>query len=262
MSMTKVPNGPLVAIILAGGDSSRFGRLGDLLHKALLPVTADQTLLSRNLDYLHESGITDVVISTSPKSFPVIESFVERYTAVAPVSFRPQVISNPLHEMGSLAALGHIVSGHPGSKYVMSFADIFFGSNPYLPITSLVNDAENFVAGFPSPTASDWARGGLMRVRSGVCERMFLRPEECQHYTPQEMNTWSGITVFSASVVDDLKDFLHMNYSSIEEDFINFCLDRGRGFAVYEVDRFINVNCYADYLEVLCGCFEDTGKKE
>src|SRR5207302_826016 len=245
------------AIVLAGGESARFGRLGELLHKALVPVTESQTLLSRNLDYLYESGITNVIISTSPKSFQVLEPFIDRYNNLEiknnrPTAFCPRLIANPLHSVSSLAALNQIISDDQTGNYLMLFADMFFTTNPYIRISDLMHRTDNLIGAFPRPTESDCARGGLALIRDGECKRMFLKFTECGGCDQREIFAWSGITVFDVNVADDLNDFVLASNSMIEEDFINFCINKGRRFSAYEVDRFINVNSYSDYMEVLC----------
>jgi len=231
----------------------RFGHLGQLLPKSLLPVTESETLLSRNLDHLYQARIREVVISTSPENFLLLKPFVERYDKLAANSgfrsYPTTVFSNPLHKISSLAALGEIISNYTRRKYLMTFGDMFFSNNPYLAIGDLAVADLNLVGAYAHPDENDIQKGGLVLVRDGECKRFFLRPSntlECEG-----LQCWSGITMLTTEVAEDLREFVRTPHSPIEEDFINFSISKGRRFCVYEVDRFINVNTYSDYIDIL-----------
>jgi len=65
-------------VILAGGTASRFGGVMQVLPKCFLPVSAEETLLTRLLSQLREAGFAKTVISTSPQWFPLFEAFTRK----------------------------------------------------------------------------------------------------------------------------------------------------------------------------------------
>ena len=53
------------AIIIAAGLSSRLGKLTEALPKGLLEING-QTIIQRQIEFLRDSGINDIVIVTGP----------------------------------------------------------------------------------------------------------------------------------------------------------------------------------------------------
>src|ERR1700748_739408 len=96
------------AVILAGGVATRFGRVAQILPKCFLPVSGDETLLTRMLNQLQEGGFTRAVVSTSPQWVPVFEALIARYRETC--GCRVRVLSNPAHTAGPLAALSVAVA--------------------------------------------------------------------------------------------------------------------------------------------------------
>src|SRR5205085_7600493 len=102
-----------LVVILAGGQAARFGRLGRLLPKSLLPVSRHQTLLSRNLDHIHEAGFRNVTVSTSPETYSLLHLFMNKYREIKDEISKPlhlELICNEMHRISSLAALNEITS--------------------------------------------------------------------------------------------------------------------------------------------------------
>lgn len=247
----------VLTIILAGGVSIRFGNLGKLMPKAMLPVSGDQTLLSRNLDHLYEAGFKNIVVSTSPQNYKILKLFIDRYKAInnreTLDSYHLELISNKNHKISSLSALCEILTQRKACKYVMCFADIYFYTNPYLLLPHHANVAEtsNWLGVSKNPKGNIMGKEGLVLVKNNLCRKLFLKLPDQSRYGARQLLNWSGITLFNESVTADLIEFNNKIGSSIEEDFINFCINKGRHFFTYNIDQFINVNSYQDYLKVL-----------
>jgi hypothetical protein len=135
----------------------------------------------------------------------------------------------------------------------MCFADIYFKSNPFLALVDCMHTPRltNWIAAFPEPAEKDIARGGVMISEGGLCKRLYLTMGELAASSPANPLSWPGVTLFDSNVASDLSDFLHTVNTTVEEDFINFCIDKGRRFSVFNTGHFVNVNCYSDYLEIL-----------
>jgi NDP-sugar pyrophosphorylase family protein len=248
---------PLV-VILAGGQAARFGLLGRMLPKSLLPVSQHQTLLSRNLDHLHEAGLRNVTVSTSPETYDLLHPFMDKYRQIRNEGevLQPlhlELICNEMHRISSLAALNEIISRREFQRYIMCFADIYFRENPFVPLlnSARTGNGTNFIAGFPEPSEKDIARGGLVMAEGASCKRLYLTAAEFSSSQTGKPLSWPGITVFDSAVSSNLSEFLRDLNSPVEEEFINFCIDRGRKFTVFEIAHFINVNGYGDFLEAL-----------
>lgn len=92
------------AVVLAAGKSTRMGQ-----PKALLPLDADQTFLSRLVFTLCEAGLEDVVVVVGHHAPAIIEAF-DRSPAVA------RFVVNDDYERGQLSSLqaGLRVVDRPG----------------------------------------------------------------------------------------------------------------------------------------------------
>lgn len=90
-----------------------------------------------------------------------------------------------------------------------------------------------------------------MISEGGLCKRLYLTADELVASSLTKPLSWPGVTLFDSEVASDLSDFLRIVNTTVEEDFINFSIDRGRLFSVFSTEHFVNVNCYSDYLNIL-----------
>jgi NDP-sugar pyrophosphorylase family protein len=246
------------AVVLAGGTSSRMGHLGALLPKALLPVSHEQTLLTRTLDHLGKAGISDVVVSTTPEHYPLFASLLARYLHVLGAS-RPSVFSrlelvaNDSHARGSLRALEAIVEREPDKRYLMCFGDIYFRSNPYLAIVNCLQRLKNLgavLAHVPRRKES-LRRGGIAYLEGDYVTGFTLQPPGVGAGFPGQPALWSGGTLFEPELRADLAGYFADLSSTVEEDFLNYTVARGRRYVSVRAPSFVNVNSFGDFAEII-----------
>jgi molybdenum cofactor cytidylyltransferase len=96
--------GPIPAIVLAAGKSSRMGR-----SKALLPLGSDETFLSRIVATLAAAGVDDVVVVVGHDAQSIVEDAARR-------GVRARFVENRAYESGQLTSLvaGLNVVDRPG----------------------------------------------------------------------------------------------------------------------------------------------------
>lgn len=242
-------------VVLVGGQAKRFGELGFLLPKGLLPVSEEQTLLSRNLDFLVEAGVSKVIISTSPENYSVFQFLLNRYLQLPRISnqnTKIELVQNEAHHYSSLTGFYEISKNLPSEYCMMYLGDMFFLENPlsWLRNSADINLRVNWILSCSSVTLDDLKRGGLALVEDGICRELFLKKDSIT-VESQRFHSWSGIALFNEATKCELSQYVNTINSKVEEDFINYCINRGRIFYNAPLGRFINVNSYSDYVSVL-----------
>jgi NDP-sugar pyrophosphorylase family protein len=219
------------AVILAGGVAKRFGRVTQVLPKCFLPVSADETLLTRLLDQLNEGGFTSAVVSTSPPWFPVFEALIARYRETC--DCRVRVLSNPAHSAGPLAALAAAAGQIAEPRLLLCLPDIFFEENPF-PALAAADPDEALCGcrteGWKSPPAS----GFLSLAGSEVAALTYQPGARPDAY-------WPGIALFRRAGPVPLFDPAIPAGAPIETIFAA-ALARGVRFAFQPCGQFENVN--------------------
>src|SRR6266567_666451 len=89
----RMAGGPIPAIVLAAGKSSRMGRA-----KALLPLGPGVTFLSRIVATLANAGIDDVVVVVGHEAQSILEDAAAR-------GLRARFVENSAYERGQLSSL-------------------------------------------------------------------------------------------------------------------------------------------------------------
>lgn len=248
----------VTAIILAGGMCSRMGKLGALLPKALLPVSREQTLLTRTLDDLADAGLTTVIISTSPERYPQFLQLVTRYRAIRSAwtpkqGGRLELISNAARARSSIHALAAVINRGSVGRVLMCLGDIYFESNPYSALVDRFVDIGDRGAIVVHETTTKEAarRGGLAFVDGGVTTGFAIAFSDAAQRFPGRPTLWSGATLFGSEIGSDLAAYLNDSASTLEEDFLNFTLAKGQQYSAVAGPNFVNVNSFDDFSAII-----------
>lgn len=252
--MKETPADRVLSIVLAG-DATRLGPLGALLPKALFPVSATETLLSRTLDHLREAGFSSLVVSTSPAGFALIKPFVDRYCKSSGAgnnsrSCEVVTLENPQHRFGPLHALAEVLRRFAAEQYLLCLGDIFFTCNPFSKVHK-ANGGGNYLLVWPMPDEERLAQGGIAFLQGGYVSSLSYESvarNGCARGVPA---SWTGSALFQQAVKEDLSAHLSANGGQVLEHFFNYSLSQGRSYQAIEAGEFVNVNRFPDLQRVL-----------
>lgn len=244
------------AVILVGGQASRFGRLGQLIPKGLLPVSEYQTILSRIMDQLIEAQIDQIIISASRENFDFFKCFVKNYIEIGiPVSnSKVELLLNEKHIYGPLAALGYALSTVNSDSYLLCLGDIFYSANPFIQLVFDIKAGviRNYLLAYPVSDNESLKEGGILctngELLAEIYKFFFNFLNKHNAYASYKKYLWSGSALFDASVKNDLHDLVCLSQETILENLFSFSIARERKFYVRAVEKFVNVNSYSDFL--------------
>jgi molybdopterin-guanine dinucleotide biosynthesis protein A len=241
-------------VILAGGTASRFGGVMQVLPKCFLPVSSEETLLTRLLSQLQEAGFAKTVISTSPQWFPLFEAFTRRCretrsTDALEREDRPQktmvcptVLSNPAHAAGPLAALGNAARQIEEPRLLLCLPDIFFWENPFPELAA--GDRAAALSGCPVDRLTKSPSSGFLTVKDGVVETLAYQPPPAR---PDAF--WPGVALFRQSGVVPLLESIAPEGPI--ENLFSAAIAQGVRFTFQPCGPFGNVNTMGEWLFLL-----------
>jgi molybdopterin-guanine dinucleotide biosynthesis protein A len=241
----------VAAVILAGGKSSRFGSLGRVLPKCLLPVPGGETLLTRLIGQLRQAGVPQVVVCCSPGGAPLIEPFLERYRVAGALSDEElTAVPCPKSALGPLPALAEALSRVAAPWYLLALADVVFAEGPFA--ASIHRLREGALEDGCLLTGSDQvARNGFgtgFIASDGTAARAIsYRPFGPAPRAQGRLRRWSGSFLFRQELVPDLSGRLAAYRTAPLEDWIDGLLDRGDRCECMDAGPFFNVNAVEDY---------------
>ena len=227
-------------VILAGGGATRFGGVTRVLPKCFLPVSGEETLLTRLLNQLDEAGFAKAVISTSPQWFPVLEALIARYRETR--SYGVQVLSNPAHAAGPLAALGAAARDIGEQRLLLCLPDIFFRENPFPALAAASPD--EVLPGCIAGRLMRAPRSGFLTVNQEIVEALTYRPSSSHHDA-----FWPGIALFRQSQIVPLLESTAP--AGPIEDLFAAAIAKGVRFAFQPCGPFVNVNTLGEWLDLL-----------
>lgn len=230
-------SGDACVVILAGGAASRFGAVTKVLPKCFLPVSADETLMTRLLGQLWEAGFTKTVISTSPTWFPVFDSLLSGYRETRGAV----VLSNRAHSAGPLAALGNAMKQIEEPRLLLCLADIFFWENPFRELAAA--DREAVLSGCPVDRLKSAPSSGFLTTTQGTVESISYRqaPAHWEAF-------WPGVALFRKT---DALPWLDSIAEGPIENLFLAALAQGVRFAYQPCGPFQNVNTMDEWLQLL-----------
>lgn len=252
----------ILVIVLSGGQAKRFDQLGLLLPKSLLPASNQQTLLSRNLDFLNQlHGAT--VISTSPMFFDYLSCFIRQYNLLnlkknyATSSIT--LMKNEQHEIGPVEAFLRAVceqsSQQNFKKFLLILSDIFFQSTPFtetLLYSTIWHDDLNYLwVRKPLNEREILNSTGIVEIEEGNVLRLYQSNKDCSDKANSCKSLWSGTTLLRAACQSKIEIFVDQFQGATEEALINMLIDEGEVFKPLPCPHFINVNCYRQLLDIL-----------
>jgi NDP-sugar pyrophosphorylase family protein len=226
--------GDVRPVILAGGTASRFGHVTRILPKCLLPISASETLLTRCLNHLRAADFDNVIISTSPEQYPILDIALRRYVAGAALSI--ELLSNETHALGPLAALRRVLEQVIEPFVLLALSDIAFTGNPFVGLTP----PRNLLMGC-QPARMATPSSGFLLVRDGVVNDLSyssLVGDDCAY--------WPGVAMFERSLVLPYLDRAASVRAPLETVF-EMAIRDGAGFEWTECPAFVNVNTPADW---------------
>ena len=219
------------AVILAGGVATRFGRVAQILPKCFLPVSGDETLLTRMLNQLQEGGFTRAVVSTSPQWVPVFEALIARYRDICGCDVR--VLSNPAHTAGPLAALSVAAAQITERRLLLCLPDIFFEASPFPALAAA--DAEEVLCGCQAQGWENLPASGFLSLAGTEVAAL------AYHSDARPDAYWPGIALFRRAGPVALLDPAIPADAPIETLFSE-ALARGVRFAFQPCGPFENIN--------------------
>ncbi len=233
--------------ILAGGLATRTNGLGRFLPKSMLPVSDQETCLTRQLSQLVTAGYRNIVVSTSPAQYALLQCFLARVVeSLWSDDLRGElcleVFSNVAHDEGPLPALAEALVAYPSGNHLISLADIVYASNPFVDCFLGNNSASNLLLVGPRIPG----RGGLVSRQDERVRRLWYSIEQepdCQ--SGAEFN-WTGAVCLSEKTCAAIIDFGRIAKNRPLEDAVNHVLDAGCNIIYRNVGAFINVNTIRD----------------
>lgn len=239
------------AVILAGGQGLRLGKLGSLLPKTMLNLY-DFPLCIHILEYLRESGFCEVIISTNNEFYSLINKFIERYKATCDLAqeIDVQVLENPQHIYGPLPALYNV--GHSlRTEYVlMCLGDIFYLNNPFCEFDREMHQQSVYLGVTQISTSSHYKKGGIVYTKDHKVTSV-VKGTTLQNLESGSANAllWGGVAYFPLAVIEHLKPFLdQVDLNSSLEDFFEFCIHCGNDVSTILCSDFVNINSVDDLL--------------
>jgi NDP-sugar pyrophosphorylase family protein len=252
----------ILIVLLSGGKAKRFSQLGLLLPKPLLPASNQQTLLSRNLDFLQQlCGIK--VVSTSPALFDYLSCFMRQYNLLnLEKNNKPTFITlakNEQHEVGPVEAFHKIICEQSNQqrfrKFLLYLSDLFFQDNPFgevLLCSTIWHDDLNYLwVREPLDEKEILSSSGIAEIKEGKVVRLSLSNKSCLSTPNSCKSLWSGIALLRAACRPKIQIFVNNFQGASEDELINMLINEGEIFKPIPCPHFTNVNCYQQLLEVL-----------
>ena len=225
-------------IILAGGKSARFGTIGELIPKSLLPIY-ETSLLEKQIEEAFAAGIERVIISTHP-------TFKSKITKLIKHKDRGVIIvSNALHAYSSFAALAYVIREMSISEPIfVSLADIYFLSNPFNN-TIAMNENKTCLFLAEPFHKNELMRGGIAFVENGGITKIVAKP---MSVNGQGLR-WSGLCSITYEHQKLLFDYTNGRTDEFPpEDFFSYLLDKGEEVLWCRTTDFINNNTSKEIL--------------
>src|SRR5438105_12869171 len=116
-------------LMLAGGESTRFGLLNTFLPKSAMPVY-DESTLARNVRQAIAGGFKEIVVSTRSSFLKPVRELLEASEMIGRRAY-VEVVANRYHREGALPALLHLLKNLDADRVALSLSDIFFIENAY-----------------------------------------------------------------------------------------------------------------------------------
>lgn len=219
-------------VVLAGGRSTRFGEIGAMIPKSLLPIN-DTTLLQRQVSQAHSSGIKEVIVSTRPEFSSTMQKLLSDELA--------EVFANERHEISSFAALAHVIHEKKfKDTIVVSLADIYFVSNPF---NGVKIQEETCLCLSEPHLEGELSGGGIGFVSGDELEKIIAEPL----LNNQRGLRWNGISTLIPVHQKMLLDYVENSDREFpEEDFFAYLLEKGEKVTYEKSVDFINNNSQRD----------------
>ena len=226
-------NSDKALIILAGGESTRFGKIGDVVPKFLLPFN-NTSLLQKQVHYAIEAGVRKIIISTLPEFASIIENFFPEQSAEV------KIFSNPRHSISSFSGLAQVIREMEfKSAIAVSFSDIYFIRNP-------------FTADMPTQTSlylsqpcveSELEQGGDAFLEDNFIEKILKKPLS----NNKQGLRWNGLWIISSQDQEVLIKYVEDKTADFPgEDFFNYLLTKRKKLLYRPGVDFINNNSQQD----------------
>lgn len=219
-------------VILAGGRSTRFGGIGTLIPKSLLPIN-NTTLLQRQISQSRFSGIDDIIVSTLPEFSSIMQKLLSGVAV--------EVFANKHHKMSSFTALARVIHEKSFSNTIaVSLADIYFISNPFEEMKA----QEKTCLYLSNPfLEGELSLGGIGFVNGNKLERIVAEP------LPNNKRglRWNGLCTLASSHQQVLLNYAKSSYREYpEEDFFAYLLEQEEKITYEKSVDFINNNSQRD----------------
>ena len=238
--MNKLANSERMAILLAGGEGTRLGQVGRLLPKCLLPISTEETLLSRNVEQLVRAQVKEIVISASPGNFRMIQAFTQplsRELRQQAVNLR--VIKNAAHRSGPISALAAILNQNVRPAYLLALADIAFEQNAFTSLGGAATTQNVLAVSDREP-----GRGGIVIVRETHVLALHYRNDAIPLAKRGTYN-WTGAACFSCRAARVIAVCAASAETPLEFAFSSL-LSNSETLRIIKVPKFVNVNNFAD----------------
>jgi len=234
--------GCTTAVILAGGEGQRVGRVGALLPKGLLPVSQEGTLISHLIDQLRTCKPERIVISTSPENHSIYSSFLKKYVRLNEEECCSiQLLRNDKHQHGPIAALGAVVERYQSDRYVIALSDVHLTPNPFNKLAPQTRNS--LIVSKHKPNS-----GGVVLCRGKKVVRLCYHPLHMDDKAEYLICSWSGSLLISHEALPYLLDCAKCSRSCDPlENWINAAISAEIDFNWIMIENFINVNKWEDF---------------
>jgi molybdopterin-guanine dinucleotide biosynthesis protein A len=139
-------NPEIEAVIMAGGESSRFGQMKQATPKGLLPISPAKTLVEGLLTHISKAGIHSATLCAFTANHESFCRFVEQHPLSLPVEVHACEDTRP----GPIPALANTQLRIASESYLCILSDSYFDNED--PISALAS--QSFAADFDATILS------------------------------------------------------------------------------------------------------------
>jgi len=154
----------ILAVILAGGDSSRFWPLE---QKSFFPIFG-KPLLYYCLSRLKKEGINDFLIVYSDKNASLLNEFITSYPQF---HIEKVVQKDPRGMAGAVLSAAELISGR--KVFIVGSEEVYEDSLVHNLIKNIQNDTQSLIVGYE---VRDYVPGGYLTVEKGLIKRIIEKP--------------------------------------------------------------------------------------
>ena len=243
-----------IAIVLAGGTSSRVGSVGRILPKCMLPISSSETIITRLLCQLTSAGLCQIVVSASELHYDLFKAFLGGYAkesknVAAGVDATIRLFKNAEHSGGPCNAFANILNKFQAKRYLLCLSDIVFIENPFLSREPIKLDGDVILYS----RHHDPRQGGVIISNRGTVSGLSYEPVDQTFEEGVKLLNWTGSALIRGSAVDAAANAgVALENRPLEALLSRLVQDR-HSVRTIDAGSFFNINSMEDYQRLIVG---------